>query len=91
MAKRKNLYCEECKIGFEVYSTYYSHIKLKHKNPSVSCFHCCEKFTTVSARNHHYYVFASRAIGDTPLEIVKNDMFPVQRTSLSNYLVDLNQ
>lgn len=89
--KRKQLKCELCDLDFEIYSTYYQHIKLKHREPSVNCFHCDAKFITVAARNQHYYVFASRKMVPIREKIKEQEeKVPIsQKSSLANYFADL--
>ncbi len=55
MVKRKILRCDDCDLDFDIYSTFYSHMRIHHREPLVRCFHCEEKFLTVSARNKHFY------------------------------------
>jgi hypothetical protein len=60
--KRRILECDKCDKKFDIYSSFYSHMAVKHGDAKISCFHCDEKFHTVSQRNQHYYTFASREI-----------------------------
>ena len=64
--KRKILKCDQCEKTFDVYSSFYSHMAVKHGEAKVNCFHCDEKFHTVTQRNHHYYTFASREVKVEP-------------------------
>lgn len=53
--KRVKLWCEVCDKHFRVYSTFYSHMRCKHRTPYVHCDHCDDKFFTVVERNRHFY------------------------------------
>lgn len=47
--------CNKCNKTFKVYATWYSHMRQKHREPSIPCTHCPERFKTVALRNAHYY------------------------------------
>lgn len=57
--EQRSLTCDKCNQTFRIYGTWYSHMKQKHNDAYIKCFHCKQLFKTVALRNAHYYRIAS--------------------------------
>ena len=51
----KQFVCKVCTAKFNIYSSYYSHVRTKHSDPKIQCPHCEVRFTTIASRNAHYF------------------------------------
>ena len=47
--------CSDCKIEYSVYSSYRSHVLMKHTTPNKKCSYCDTKFHTNATLNAHMY------------------------------------
>ena len=90
---KRKLVCEECEKEFDIYSSWYSHRRLKHQDPQVQCFHCDKTFRTVNERNTHFYKESKAGkpekveISKEPEPVLSHNMFTFQpgKSLLSQY------
>ena len=63
--------CSDCKIEYSVYSSFRSHVLMKHTTPNKKCSYCDTKFHTNATLNAHMYKCMHTTTHNTQNETVK--------------------
>ena len=83
--KMKRYVCKHCDKGYDVYSSYYTHVAMKHADPKVACAKCTQVFHTHAQLYKHAFIEHTTEI---PSQKTTTKPIDTKRTSLSSYLYD---
>ena len=81
--------CPHCDKKYDVYSSMYSHIATRHKDPKVTCTKCSQLFHTHSQLyKHAYHKHPVEVTPRAPLETTRAPL-ETKRNTLSSRLFEL--
>ena len=74
-----------CDKGYDVYSSYYTHVVMKHTDPKIACTKCSLTFHTHAQLYKHAFIEHTTEI---PSQKQETKPIETKRASLSTYLYD---
>ena len=77
--------CKHCEKGYDVYSSYYTHVAMKHANPRIACTKCSLTFHTHAQLYKHAFV---QHAAEMPSQKTATKPIETKRAGLSTYLYD---
>ena len=81
----KRYVCKNCEKGYDVYSSYYTHVQMKHTDPKIACTKCSLTFHTHAQLYKHAFV---QHAAEMPSQKTATKPIETKRAGLSTYLYD---